>query len=195
MALDPQPSIRNATIPVVSSFAPPRVSEEDYLAQAETMERMELLDGELWVPPAPPRIHQHVIGQLYRMLSGWADARSEPLFVGLAPLDVRIGPSRIVQPDVFVVVGPVDMRTPGPLDQIPSLCVEVMSTHRVYDRVTKRYLYAEAGVIEYWLVDPTTQAVEILHGPRLSGRRTFESSFPEGLALGLAERLGLARRS
>ncbi|MEM9461318.1 MAG: hypothetical protein AAGF11_44550 [Myxococcota bacterium] len=50
----------------MSSFAPLRVSEEEYLAQAETMERMELVDGELWIPPASPRIHQHVIGQLYR---------------------------------------------------------------------------------------------------------------------------------
>lgn len=168
------------------------MSEDDYLAQAETTERMELIDGEICVPPAPTRIHQHVIGQLYRLLSGWAEARREPLFVGLAPLDVRIGPSRIVQPDVFVVVGSVDMQTTGPLDQIPSLCVEVMSTNRVYDRVTKRYLYAEAGVIEYWLVDPTTHVVEILHGPGLSGHRTFEGSFPAALVDGLAARLGLA---
>lgn len=178
--------------PLVGSFARLCVSEEDYLAQAETMERMEWVDGEICVPPAPTRVHQHVIGLVYRQLSAWAEARSEPLFVGLAPLDVRIGPSRIVQPDVFVVAGSVDMRTTGPLDQVPCLCVEVMSTNRVYDRVTKRYLYAEAGVVEYWLIDPTTQEVEILHGPGLSGCRAFDGEFPAGLVEGLAERLGVA---
>ena len=41
-----------------------------------------------------------------------------------------------------------------PLDRIPLICIEVLSHNRVHDRVTKRYVYAEAGVQEYWIVDP-----------------------------------------
>lgn len=173
----------------MGSFAPRRISEEDYLALNETQERMELVDGEIYVPPAPTRIHQHVIGMIYRALSQWAEAQAQAWFVGLAPLDVRIGPSRIVQPDVFLVKGEVDMEAAGPFLRVPALCVEVMSTNRVYDRVAKRYLYADAGVLEYWLVDPVTREVEILHGPGLTGRRDFEGEFPGGLLEGLAERL------
>ena len=37
---------------------------------------------------------------------------------------------------------------------MPQLCIEVLSTDRAYDRLTKRFLYAAAGVAEYWVVEP-----------------------------------------
>ncbi len=166
-----------------------RVSEQEYLAIGETRERMELVDGEIYVPPAPTRSHQHVTGTIYALLRAWADVQLEPYFVGLAPLDLHLGPSRIVQPDVFVVRGLVDLTATGPIEQIPVLCVEVLSTNRVYDRVTKRFLYGEAGVPEYWLVDPVTQAVENFFGVGLGGSRSFDGDFPGGLVEGLAQRL------
>jgi Uma2 family endonuclease len=42
----------------------------------------------------------------------------------------------------------------------PSLVVEVLSDPRT-DRVGKRALYARAGVIEYWIVDPDADRVEV----------------------------------
>lgn len=175
----------------MGSATPHRVSEAEYLALPETMTRMELIDGELVVPPAPHQVHQHIVGRLYRVLSTWADGLPEPPFVGLAPLDVRIAPGRIVQPGLFVLAGPLELQTSGPIDRVPRLCVEVLSTNRVFDRVTKRYLYAEAGVREYWLVDPTLEHVEQLSGAGLVESREFRGTFPEGLVEGLAERLGL----
>jgi Uma2 family endonuclease len=55
----------------------------------------------------------------------------------------------------------------GPVDRVPEVCIEVLSTNRVYDRVAKRALYAEAGVREYWLVDPAG-VVERRSGPGLA---------------------------
>jgi Uma2 family endonuclease len=50
-------------------------------------------------------------------------------------------------------VGEVERNQRGPLTRIPDLCVEVRSPNdRGYDRVTKRLLYADAGVREYWVV-------------------------------------------
>ena len=43
----------------------------------------------------------------------------------------------------------------GPLDLVPELCVEVLSTNRAYDRLTKRLVYATSGVRELWLVEPS----------------------------------------
>jgi Uma2 family endonuclease len=71
-----------------------------------------------------------------------------------SPLDVRFAPGRILQPDAFVIFGRVAPSHQGPIDRIPALCVEVLSDNRLYDRVTKRLLYAVAGVKELWVVDP-----------------------------------------
>lgn len=73
----------------------------------------------------------------------------------MAPLDVRVGPNRILQPDVFISFARLDPKQQGPITRIPELCVEVLSTNRIYDRLTKRFVYAEAGVQELWTVEPT----------------------------------------
>jgi Uma2 family endonuclease len=78
------------------------VSEEEFLALPESMDRIELIDGEVFLPPSPNPRHQLVLGRLFRVFAGWADAHA-PAFVGLAPLDVRLAPGRIVQPDLFVI--------------------------------------------------------------------------------------------
>ena len=42
--------------------------------------------------------------------------------------------------------------------------VEVMSQHRAYDRILKRNVYADAGVPEYWIVDPAERLIELVAG-------------------------------
>lgn len=49
---------------------------------------------------------------------------------------------------------------------MPRLCVEVVSSNRLRDRVTKRMVYGAAGVPEYWVVDPGGW-VERFHGDNL----------------------------
>lgn len=138
------------------------VTEAEFLALGETTERMELIDGELILGPLPTPRHQLVVQRFSRALGAWADAHP-PAFVGLSPLDVRIAPDRIVQPDVFLVLGGI-----ADLDEtivaVPELIIEVMSSNRGHDRVTKRFIYAQAGVAEYWIVDPLARRVEVCRG-------------------------------
>lgn len=141
------------------------VSEAEFLALPESMERVELLDGEVIASPSPHVRHQEIVRRLLVALSLWARDRDE-VFVGLSPQDVRFGPSRILQPDLFVILGTVSLDLKGPIDRVPDLCIEVLSGQRVYDRVTKRLVYAGAGVREYWCVDH--DLVERWHGPGLS---------------------------
>jgi len=45
----------------------------------------------------------------------------------------------------------------------PDLLIEILSpSNRGHDLLTKRALYARAGVQEYWIVDPASRTVEIL---------------------------------
>ena len=106
------------------------------------------------------------------------------------PTDVRVGSGRIVQPDVFVVCGHVPDDREGPVVETPLICAEVTSTNRVYDRVTKRYLYAEAGVAEYWIVDPGG-VIERCTGAQLATTERLvdhhETSLLPGFSLDLAK--------
>jgi Uma2 family endonuclease len=72
---------------------------------------------------------------------------------------------------------------------VPELCIEIASTNRAYDRV-KRFLYAEAGVQEYWLIDPAG-FVECWKGPRLTERseltETLRSTLLPGFELAFSK--------
>ena len=123
--------------------------------------RYEIIDGELFVTPAPYLVHQMLAGELYAQLRDYL--RANPVgraFV--APADVRAGDRTSVEPDVFVIP-----QVKGPFPRIWSplgtllLAIEVLSpkTARV-DRGRKRALYQREGVQEYWIVDLDSRLVE-----------------------------------
>ena len=125
-------------------------------------EQIELIDGEVFVSPAPTMFHQYLVGRLHYLLMQWAE-RQPPALVGLSPLDVRIAALRIVQPDVSLFLRGLPARE-GPITVVPDLVIEVLSRNRSHDTVTKKLLYAQAGVNEYWLVDEVTKTIEVLCG-------------------------------
>jgi Uma2 family endonuclease len=51
------------------------------------------------------------------------------------------------------------------------LVIEVAETSLAYDRSTKRRIYAEAGIPEYWVVDCAAETVEMHRGPGPDGYR------------------------
>lgn len=145
------------------------VTEEEFLSLPESMDRVELLDGEVVVARSPSFWHQELLGRLAFALRSWARSRPEPVCIGQSPMDVSFGPGRILQPDIFVLFGAVTAEQEGPIRQVPELCVEVLSTNRAYDRVTKRMVYAAAGVREYWVVEQAGP-IERWHGDDLALR-------------------------
>jgi Uma2 family endonuclease len=119
--------------------------------------RYELVDGELLVSPSPSREHQRVAGAFYLLLAPWA--REHGLDVYYAPAAVQFSDQRELQPDLFAE--PLAERH-RPRDRTrPVLAIEVLSPSTArYDRVTKRHVYMEEGVNEYWIVDPEGRTVE-----------------------------------
>jgi Uma2 family endonuclease len=143
------------------------VSEEEFRRLPESTAKIELVDGEVLVAPSPSFWHQEVLARIVEALRAWARKQKRSITVGQAPLDVRFGEGRILQPDAFVVFASIPRDHRGPISIIPALCVEVLSEDRVHDRVTKRMLYAAAGVQEYWVVEPAGM-VERRSGPGLA---------------------------
>lgn len=151
----------------MSLARPTFVSEEEFLDLPETMDRIELLDGEVIVSPSPSVWHQELLSRVVQTLRTWTEEQGHGGFVGQSPLDVRFGSGRILQPDAFLVLGGVSLEHEGPIEQIPDLCLEVLSTNRAYDRLTKRIVFATAGVRELWLVEPSG-SIERWHGQGLN---------------------------
>lgn len=79
------------------------------------------------------------------------------------------------EPDVVVAKGaPGDYRShhPGPADI--ALVIEVADSSLTYDRTTKQRLYAVAGIPQYWIVDLTTNRIEVYERPNPQQER-YES--------------------
>lgn len=167
-----------------------RVSEAEFLALPESTERLELLGGEVILSPSPSVRHQWILRQVVRQLEDWSSNAAEEVTVLMAPLDVRFSPGRILQPDAFVVLGAVPLDQAGPITQLPALCVEVLSSNRSHDRMTKRLVYAEAGVAQLWTISLDGTA-ERWFGEHLSERQesadVLTSPILPGFRLSLAE--------
>ncbi len=138
----------------------PRKTVEDYLQLPEDV-RAELIDGELYVTPAPTSRHQEIVGNVYAMVREFARRGAGKAFV--APVDVLLASGEVVQPDVlFVSTARLAIVTES-VRGAPDLVIEVISsTSQERDRIVKRGLYARGGVSEYWLVEEATRSVEVL---------------------------------
>ena len=123
--------------------------------------RYEVIDGQLFVTPAPAWKHQEAVAQLYRLIADYLDLAA----IGhafMAPADVVFSPTRGVQPDLFVVPL-VDGRIPRHFDDVRRLllAVEVLSASTAHaDRVRKRLLYRNEQVDQYWIVDLDSRIIE-----------------------------------
>jgi Uma2 family endonuclease len=127
---------------------------DDLLDMPDDGQRYEVIDGELFVTPAPSWDHQAALGTLYIRLAEYP-ARERIGYVFFSPADIRFSPRRAVQPDLFVVPL-IDGRRPREFGEMKHLLLAVeassSSTARL-DRVKKRLLCREEGVEEFWIVD------------------------------------------
>jgi Uma2 family endonuclease len=157
--------------------------------------RYEIVDGELFVSPAPRPLHQRITGNIFAVLRQHVrQHRLGEVFV--APVDVVLATGTVLEPDVLFVsrsrlhsIGQDNLSGP------PDLVAEVISesTKRL-DREVKLKQYALYGVSEYWLVDPEGKSVEVFRlkdegyhqVERLGFGDTLTSPLLSGLQLAVA---------
>jgi Uma2 family endonuclease len=139
-------------------------------------ERLELIDGELFVTPSPSPMHQDISGNLYTLFRNvvFESGRGRAYY---APLAVRLDENTVVQPDLIIILSDRSpVLTTARVEGVPSLAVEIISpSTSAYDRVTKRDVYARSSVPEYWLVDPDAKTVTIFSDPQ-DGRYQTEQT-------------------
>ena len=139
-----------------------KLTYEDYASLPDD-ERYELIDGELIAMPSPKEIHQ----RLLLLLGSWWLAFVLARRLGrvyVAPFDVVLSPTSVVQPDLlFVSRARAHIITEDNIRGAPDLVVEILSTSTAgCDRTVKRELYARHGVGEYWLIDPYAKTATVL---------------------------------
>jgi Uma2 family endonuclease len=127
-------------------------------------ERYEIIDGVPYAMAAPSIKHQRIAGRIYSELSGFL--KGKPCEAFIAPLDVCLFgkgnfDKNYVQPDVFVVCDKSKIEERR-CNGAPDLVVEVLSpSTEVNDFFCKLNKYRQAGVREYWIVDPRTGIIQV----------------------------------
>jgi len=139
-----------------------RLTLEELHALPEDGNRYELIDGELFVTPAPTLRHQDAAGRLYRLIAPFAEtSRCDAYF---APADITFASHTLVQPDLFILPRRTDGVRAERFEDVGRLllAVEVVSpSSRRTDRNQKRRLYEREGVPTYWIVDQEQRVVEV----------------------------------
>lgn len=151
----------------IARLFPPqgRWSEGVYLSFTESISQIvELVDGSIEVPEMPTKTHQQIVHALLHMLLAFLRANRAGDAVA-APYRVWLGSGTFREPDIVVYTEAHLDRFGERYGQGADLVVEVVSddaVSRARDYEDKRRDYAEAGIPEYWIVDPAAQKIMVL---------------------------------
>ena len=139
-----------------------KMSLDEFLDMGKTDGKWELDDGVLYIMPSGTRDHQFLIFEFGWHIRNYLHRFNEPPaqfyheMTTILSRELRRAP----EPDLVIV----REGRPGVLEGqwvegAPDIAIEILSTDRSRDLVRKRQIYAEAGVLEYWLIDPRNDTV------------------------------------
>lgn len=144
----------------MSNVAADRFTVEDYRALPAGPPYCQLVEGELIMAPSPSSFHQDIAANIHLLLANHV-RRHRLGKVCIAPLDVFLSENNVFQPDVFFL-SPRSLpllRDDG-LHGAPDLVVEIVSpSNGLLEQKRKRAVYAQQGVLEEWLIEPTLQQI------------------------------------
>lgn len=137
-----------------------RMTASEFLALPESSLPVELINGEVFMSPAPELNHQDIVLRLALLIK----QRLQGGKVYVAPVDVHLDDANVVQPDVlWIAPESACIAVEGKrLQGAPDFVVEVFSPGSLRrDKRDKFRLYKKYGVREYWMVDPAEQLIEV----------------------------------
>ncbi|WP_029322843.1 Uma2 family endonuclease [Butyrivibrio sp. AE3004] len=135
---------------------------EDFYNSVEE-EFVELIDGHIYNMTAPNRIHQRISFNLSRKIADYIDSNKGDCEVYPAPFAVLLDETKdtIVEPDISVICDKNKLTDRG-CTGAPDWIVEVVSPSNFsHDYIDKLNLYHQAGVREYWIVNPIDEKTTV----------------------------------
>ncbi len=166
-------AVESASHPAI---APHRWTIDEYYRMAETGilkpdARVELIEGVI-VDMSP--IGDRHLATVAR-LDDLCHQRFGQSVIVFTQSPVRLGHRLEPEPDVLVVRRRPDYYAsgkPGPADVL--LIIEVADSSLDYDRQVKAAMYAQAGILDYWIVNLVDDQVEVHREPTPEGYKTVE---------------------
>ncbi|NKQ35164.1 MAG: Uma2 family endonuclease [Chloroflexi bacterium] len=165
-------------------FYPPQGhwTEKEYLALEHNRFLVEYDQGYLEFVSMPTREHQRIVLFLYRLIWSFLEAHNLEGEVLTAPLPVKLWEGKYREPDVVYLSKARSHQAENyPIGA--DLVIEVVSggiSDRYRDMVQKREEYAQAGIREYWIVDPEQEQITVLYLPEEQEVYTVHGEFGAG---------------
>ncbi len=140
-------------------------TEEDYYSLPEDV-RAELIDGQIYYMSAPSRIHQEILNAINNTIYNYIHSKKGDCKIYPAPFAVKPfkdDDKTIVEPDISVICDPNKLTERG-CTGAPDWIVEIVSpSTSSHDYVRKLNLYMDAGVRDYWIIDPRSKKILVYH--------------------------------
>ena len=146
--------------------------------------RAELIDGQIYYMAPPSRIHQRIAGKLFTAISHYIESKGGTCEPYIAPFAVFLNENsrNYVEPDISVICDPNKLNDNG-CSGAPDWIIEIVSSgSRRMDYFTKLFKYRNAGVREYWIVDPDKKRIMVYN---FESEDTLEYSFSDSVKAGI----------
>ena len=126
-------------------------------------ERFELINGIAYAMAGPNTYHQTILMELAKQIAVFLTGK--PCKVIPAPYDVRLfyeedeSDDTVVQPDILVICDKEKLGKEGGRGA-PDFVVEILSPSNTAIEMQRKFdLYREAGVREYWVLNPENKTL------------------------------------
>ena len=165
-------------------------NSEDYWSLPEG-QRAELIDGQFYEMAPPSFKHQKLLIELAGTFREYIKSKSGDCEVIPAPFAVNLDAEdkNWVEPDISVICDKNKLTDRG-CSGAPDLVVEIVSpTSRKMDYSTKNTLYSDAGVREYWIVDPEKERVTVYYYDEDAATTLY--TFEQPISVGIFEDLAI----
>jgi Uma2 family endonuclease len=165
---------------IVRPDAPP-LTVAEYKNLPETGPRYQLIEGDLYMAPAPNRFHQDISRNLQSAFDRYLEVNPIGVLYN-APFDVYLTDTDVFQPDLLIVLNAnrnilTDSGAEGP----PDFVVEILSPKtRQLDLVNKKRVYARLGVKELWIIDPEPGTID-LYRLAENADKPIQTIYPSGV--------------
>ncbi len=124
-------------------------------------QRAELIDGDMYMMSPPGRLHQELVSQLVKSIGNYIDSNRGECKVYPAPFAVFLNADShtYVEPDLSIICDKSKLDDRG-CNGAPDWVIEIVSpSSRRMDQLIKLIKYREAGVREYWIVNPEKETI------------------------------------
>jgi Uma2 family endonuclease len=144
--------------------------------------KLELIAGVLYMSPPPEYTHDDVVTKLNRLLVAHLLSTSDAGNIYVPRAAIWTSKRTYLEPDLFYLSAELEARLDRTHRDTADMVVEVISPgSAIYDRNTKADTYGALGVRELWLIDETSQTIEV--------RLHTGEGFDEGQVFGGGEQI------